>query len=62
MERYKLSLCQTVYNFDTHRHEIENEIPFGYKDYDSLENMIGYMAKGNDDIFIRIRSMEVEDE
>ena len=62
MKRYKVIVHKPTYNFDTHKYELDKAMSFGYTDYDSVQNMIGYMVEGNDDILFGIVTTEAEDE
>lgn len=56
MTRYSISLYRADLNY------LERTQDFSFEDYDSLQNLIGYMTEGSDDILIRIRKEEAYDE
>lgn len=56
MTRYNISLYRADLNY------LERTQDFSFEDYDSLQNLIGYMTEGSDDILIRIRKEEAYDE
>lgn len=56
MTEYRISLYRADLNY------LERTQDFSFEDYDSLQNLIGYMTEGSDDILIRIRKEEAYDE
>lgn len=62
MAIYKITLYTEKYNFETHKYEIDSQKAFRFEDYDSAQNLIGYVSEGNDDVLIRIEKEAVKDE
>lgn len=60
MKKFKVRLYQPTYNYDAHRYEFNPVQSFMFSDYDAVQNLIGYMTEGSDDVMIRIETEEVE--
>lgn len=52
--KYTVTLYEEDYNFETHKHELSKGRKFVFNDYDSVQNLLGYMAEGNENILVRI--------
>lgn len=56
--KYTVTLYEENYNFDTHKYELNNGKSFKFGDYDSVQNLIGYMSEGNPNVIVRIKKEE----
>ena len=56
MTEYRVSLYRADLNY------LEKTQDFSFEDYDSVQNLIGYMTEGSDDVLIRIRKEETFNE
>ncbi len=52
--KYTVTLYEEDYNFETHKYELGKGKQFAFNDYDSVQNLIGYMTEGNKNLLIRI--------
>lgn len=52
--KYTVTLYEEDYNYETHKYELCKGSKFVFNDYDSVQNLLGYMAEGNENILVRI--------
>lgn len=52
--KYTVTLYEETYNFDKHDYEHSNGSKFVFDNYDSVQNIIGYMSEGNKNLLVRI--------
>lgn len=61
--KYTVTLYyEAKYSFETNKYELGNGKKFAFVDYDSVQNLLGYMTEGNNDVMIRIQREDESNE